>query len=503
MKDDRYDPPIDPPRTARPTPEQVEQWAIEDAERRLKEEPFAWEETMTKITSVEVRDIKRVEYVRFAPNGAVTIVGGKNAAGKSSFLDAIAYCLGGKKLCPSKPIRTGQEKALVSIHLDGDADTLLPACVVTRRFSRNGDAIISELEIKSDDGYLAPTPQGILNSLLSTATFDPLAFTRLKPKEQAEALRELIGLDPAVLDDLEANRAKTYATRTAVNAEVRNLSERLSAMPEHPEAPVAEVIIKDLVAELERRQVVNRDCDAQVQKAEILRQNVEKLNSRAIELEAQFEHMRRACDSARQDLTTATEVAERESARAVQAERADAEEIRLQISQAEDTNQQVRANAAKAALVEELLVRKVAAIKLTEQLAEYDATKAKWYQEAKWPVEGLGFNEEGVTFGGLPFEQASSGEELEVSVAMGFAMNPKLKILVIRDGSLLDQDSLARVVGLAEKHEGHIFLERVGEGGECHLLLRDGKAAGQRRPVDFPAAVDPVAAIERETEKTP
>ena len=44
MRNDRYDPPIDPPRDDLPTAEQREQWAIEEAERKLKEEPFRWEE---------------------------------------------------------------------------------------------------------------------------------------------------------------------------------------------------------------------------------------------------------------------------------------------------------------------------------------------------------------------------------------------------------------------------------------------------------------------------
>ena len=44
MKHDRYQAEIDPPREDLPSAEQIKQWAIEEAEWRLKEEPFAWEE---------------------------------------------------------------------------------------------------------------------------------------------------------------------------------------------------------------------------------------------------------------------------------------------------------------------------------------------------------------------------------------------------------------------------------------------------------------------------
>ena len=43
-----------------------------------------------------------------------------------------------------------------------------------------------------------------------------------------------------------------------------------------------------------------------------------------------------------------------------------------------------------------------------------------------------------VTYNNVPFDQCSSSEQLRVSLAMGLALNPKLKVILIRDGSLLD-----------------------------------------------------------------
>jgi hypothetical protein len=57
---------------------------------------------------------------------------------------------------------------------------------------------------------------------------------------------------------------------------------------------------------------------------------------------------------------------------------------------------------------------------------------------------------------------------------MGFAMNPKLKILLIRDGSLLDEDNLKMVAEMAEKEGGQLWLERVSEGSEVSVIIEDG-----------------------------
>jgi hypothetical protein len=83
-----------------------------------------------------------------------------------------------------------------------------------------------------------------------------------------------------------------------------------------------------------------------------------------------------------------------------------------------------------------------------------------------------------VTLNGLPLEQASSAEQLRASVAIGLAMHPKLKVLLVRDGSLLDEQSLAMVAKMAEQAGGQVWLERVSKGAECSLVIEDGMVAG-------------------------
>jgi len=54
-------------------------------------------------------------------------------------------------------------------------------------------------------------------------------------------------------------------------------------------------------------------------------------------------------------------------------------------------------------------------------------------------------------------------------------MNPKLKVLLIRDGSLLDATSLKLVAQMAAEAEGQVWIERVGDGAECSVVIEDGK----------------------------
>src|SRR3546814_4371794 len=79
---------------------------------------------------------------------------------------------------------------------------------------------------------------------------------------------------------------------------------------------------------------------------------------------------------------------------------------------------------------------------------------------AEMPVEGLAFaiGEDGkatLMFDGLPFdrEQISTAVQLRVSTAIGMAANPRLRVLRIMDGSLLDDDSMAMLAQMAEAEE--------------------------------------------------
>jgi hypothetical protein len=78
----------------------------------------------------------------------------------------------------------------------------------------------------------------------------------------------------------------------------------------------------------------------------------------------------------------------------------------------------------------------------------------------------------------VPFAQGSSAEQLRVSVAMGLAMNPRLGVLLIRDASLLDDDSMAIVAEMAATANAQVWLERVGDGAECSVVIEDGSVRG-------------------------
>jgi hypothetical protein len=63
-----------------------------------------------------------------------------------------------------------------------------------------------------------------------------------------------------------------------------------------------------------------------------------------------------------------------------------------------------------------------------------------------------------------------------VSFAIAIAKNPKLRVVLLKDGPLLDETSLAMVAAMAEEADVQIWIERIGKG-PVGVLIQDGEVA--------------------------
>ena len=150
------------------------------------------------------------------------------------------------------------------------------------------------------------------------------------------------------------------------------------------------------------------------------------------------------------------------------------DEVREKISGAEEINAQVRSNARHKLLEEQRAAASKKSDELSDGIGDLDREKADAIQGATYPLEGLTVDDKGVLLHGLPLEQASSAEQLQCSVAIGLALNPELRVLLVRDGSLLDEDSLRLLTEMAEGADAQVWLETVSDGGDVGIVIEDG-----------------------------
>lgn len=428
------------------------------------------------LVALETSNVKRVRLVRLelGPEGLV-VIGGNNAAGKSSLLDSIEWAMAGAAGIDAEPLRRGAKRGYTQLAL---RDAEGRGYNVERSYSEKG----SRLVVTSPEGEEQRAPQAILDGLCSAIAFDPVAFAALDQDAAAEALRKLVGLDTA---DLDEERDRLYAERTRVNRDARELGATLERMPYHRDAPAEAISLEALLA----RQAEER--------AELARRQDHVL---AVErAEAELERSGRSLVEARQEcdrwlrLVAEREAEANEAAKAMSqgvAELAvatqelppDLEATRAAIAAAGARNEMLRDNARRAEVEVQHADAVEGANRLTLRLDLLDEERRKRIEALEFPVPGLGFDPQGrIVYEAIPFAQASHSEQIRVSVAIGMAANPRLRLLLIRQGASLDETNLALVAEIAREHGYLVLMERVGDGEEVSVVIEDGEVLEDRR----------------------
>lgn len=410
------------------------------------------------IVNLTAENFKRLRAVRITPRGHVVPITGKNGSGKTSVLDAIAVALGGLSLADPEPVRHGAKRASITITLSDGAQELR----VSRVFTEGGS---SSLQVEDATGKLG-SPQKVLDALLGHLAFDPLAFTRLAPKAQLEQLRTLVPLD-VDLDELDRLNAEDREERATATREAKELRARLAAEAEPPDGtPDEEQDASELRDQLREASRHNGAIDAAREErdrhtAEIAKveQRIENGKRLLEELEAQLAALKARSFGALGDVI-------------------DTEAIAGRLAELSTINEHVRLKRRLATLDTEAADRERRARELTERMKARDEQKAAAIARAPMPVPGLGFGDGAVTFKGVPLQQASTAEQIRVSLAIGMAANPRLRVMHIRDGSLLDSDSLALVGELALQADYQVWMERVDASGRVGVVIEDGQVVG-------------------------
>ncbi|MBN1612511.1 MAG: hypothetical protein JW940_38125 [Polyangiaceae bacterium] len=83
----------------------------------------------------------------------------------------------------------------------------------------------------------------------------------------------------------------------------------------------------------------------------------------------------------------------------------------------------------------------------------------------------------GITYNGLPFSQASHAERVRISAAIGLALHPELRVLLIRDAEKLNERGVGLMAELAEEHDAQLWLERPGHQDPGAVVIEDGAVA--------------------------
>lgn len=396
---------------------------------------------MTKIIQLNAENVKVLKAIEIKPNDNIVELTGKNGQGKSSVIDSIIMGIMGKKYQPEKPVREGEQEANITINMGN--------LIIKRKIKTDGT---SSLKVETAEGASFSSPQAMLDELVSNISFDPLQFSNMKAKEQFEQLKKVVQID----FDFERNeslRKGAYDDRTLTNRELKDLEIQEKNIIYPNDTPDQSLSISELLKELENIEKFNQE------------QNL--LSNKEKELRVKLENLLQQVENTKKELNVLQKPQELKNVLV----------LKDKIQNAEKINSNVSLKNKQKDLKDKIKSKNELSESLTKKIEEYDNNKKNAIESCKMPVEGLSFGDNVVLFKGIPLEQCSQAEKIKISTSIAMSNNndKQLKVVLIKDGSLLDEDNMGIITDMAKEKDYQVWIEKVDSSGKIGIVIEDGE----------------------------
>ena len=411
-----------------------------------------------KIISFELENVKRVALVRMAPaENGLTVIGGKNAQGKSSILDGIVYALGGEKYRPGNLQRkNGLAPARIRIELSGG--------LIVERRGKNAALHVTDATGKRRG-------QKLLDDFIEELALNLPKFLAMKDDDKAEVLLRTLGIADQLMA-LDLREKQAYDKRHDYGVIVDQKKKFAAEMKEYADVPETPVSAAEMIAESQA--ILKRNADRHELRAKIasLHQVKQITDAKILELKKQLaEALERGQIISEQIMEAEkTPVTEDESTAELEAKIADIDVL----------NSKIRANLDKAAAVADAEEYEQRMKPLTDALEAVRAERRALLDGAKMPLPELSIGKNSkdrpvLLYKGQPWDCMSTMERYRVAAAIVRKLKPECGFVLLDGLEAFDTDQMAAFDEWLKAENLQAICTRVGTE-DCSIVIEDGVA---------------------------
>lgn len=411
-----------------------------------------------KINKLELENVKRIKAVKIEPTkNGLTVIGGNNAQGKTSVLDAIAWALGGEKYKPSMSHREGSVLP-PTLHL------VLSNGLIVERKGKN-----SSLKVLDPEGNKGG--QQLLNEFIEQLALDLPKFMESSSTEKAKTLLRIIGVGDQ-LAELERKEKELFNERRAIGQIADKKKKFAEEQQYFPDAPKDLVSAGDLIKQ--QQEILARNGENQKK-----RENVSAIKRNVSIIEVQLEEAQKKVQELEEKLMKAKEDLNIAEMSALDLQDESTEELENNIANIEEINRKVRINLDKEKAEEDAHEYENQYNTLTEELNGVREKKKDLLNSAELPLPGLSVEDGELIYNGQKWDNMSGSERLKVSTAIVRRLNPKCGFVLLDKLEQMDIETLNEFGQWLEQEGLQAIATRVSTGDECSIIIEDGYAVGQ------------------------
>ena len=403
-----------------------------------------------------MENLKRIRAIRLEPSvDGLTIIGGKNAQGKTSVLDGIAYALGGEKYAPSNLRREGAIADTV-IHIETDDG------LVIERKGKNASLTVTDKDGKRHG-------QAILDAIIGKMAIDLPKFLNANDKAKADTLLQILGIGDD-LAKLEREEKAKYDTRTTVGRMAEQKKKAAADMLWHDDVPEKKLSVEKLIEQ--QQEVLGRNGVKQK-----LRDDIEANKRHLATYKAQLKEITEAIARLEENIA---------KAESSDLELEDVSELKSKIANFEAINEKIAENQAKLRREEEAADLSDQYDSLTVEINEIRKKRMELLDGCDLPYPGLTVEEGILKLDGKAWDCMSGAQQMIVGCAIASRLNPKCKFVLLDKLEQLDLETLAEFDNWLKENDLQCIATRVSTGEECSLIIEDGEALGDKVTIPMP-----------------
>ena len=421
-----------------------------------------------RILKAVIKNFKNIDYREIIIEGRSIVVAGKNEAGKSSFIQALASPFNSKYV-PIEPIKEGEEKGELHITIGGNLEGEEIKYKISTFFTPGNKR--GRLAIFNSDGeQIKGSERTVLDTIIGDISFDIMEFVEIGTsstgqisksgvKKQIEMIKNLLPVDVLKqLDELDVEKSRIYDERTDINRDVKLMKgqiEKNGFTQEEIEMYSEEKSVADITEKIRKAEKFNESYDKAQHFDECFNEDLHALHLDLNEIQAKIDAMN---EKKKQVDAFFDKNPQKKDVKSLEEQLENLSAFNTKVAQVKILDDQQA----------ELKEKEAKSENITNRLKAIDEEKKLIFSNAKMPVKGLAFDEESVTYKGLPLSEGNipTSTLIGIGAKIGMAMNPNLRLLVIKRGESLDEERMETVLKICEKQGFQLLIEKVDSSKE-------------------------------------